>query len=521
MENKSLNTIGRQLQTNLQAALTHLDTRAKINARAEKVHIAGAGGVVTAAYEQLRIAAENAEEHVLLQRAIRRFYRRLFLTKDEKLVKVSGEELAIELTQAGYLPNDSIPEPLLKQISALAYDYYASYEDLLKKRHAHKQVEHWTLEVLAVRIEWLINDPTLTSAYVQFVYDYYNSSGKAQSLFAQVPSDFDTSLYVAIHRALLKSDLASIRAGLLSRYGQEPDRIEQFVQINQQIDALLGSPTVERLYRYIDRHGAPLRVFKHLIEDDPDIPARLGNANELLSSFEAQIEAEYKAITTRINRGIIKSVIFLIITKFLIGLAIEIPYDYLVSGAIIVAPLLINLLFPPLYMILLRGTLMLPSAANSQRLSQQLEEILYGEPRKQLERKQQASFGVGYNIAYGLAFFIVFGGIGCWLHTAFEFELLHLFVFFLFLSGASFLGFRLSRLIREVEAIDSDQNAITTVRDFLYMPFVVVGRYMSEKYAQLNIVALTLDMLIELPLKTILRLIRQWAAFIGSKQDQL
>jgi len=28
-------------------------------------------------------------------------------------------------------------------------------------------------------------------------------------------------------------------------------------------------------------------------------------------------------------------------------------------------------------------------------------------------------------------------------------------------------------------------------------------------------------MLIELPLKTILRLVRQWAAFISSKQDQL
>ena len=76
-------------------------------------------------------------------------------------------------------------------------------------------------------------------------------------------------------------------------------------------------------------------------------------------------------------------------------------------------------------------------------------------------------------------------------------------------------------MIREIEAIDSDQNAITTVRDFLYMPFVVVGRFMSEKYEQVNIVALSLDMLIELPLKTVLRLIRQWGAFISSKKDEL
>ena len=85
----------------------------------------------------------------------------------------------------------------------------------------------------------------------------------------------------------------------------------------------------------------------------------------------------------------------------------------------------------------------------------------------------------------------------------------------------SFLGFRLSRMIREIESIETNQNGVTTVRDFLYMPFVVVGRYMNDKYSKVNIVALALDMLIELPLKTTLRLIRQWAAFISAKKDEI
>jgi len=36
-----------------------------------------------------------------------------------------------------------------------------------------------------------------------------------------------------------------------------------------------------------------------------------------------------------------------------------------------------------------------------------------------------------------------------------------------------------------------------------------------------NIVAMMLDMVIELPLKTVLHLMRQWGAFISSKQDEL
>ena len=44
---------------------------------------------------------------------------------------------------------------------------------------------------------------------------------------------------------------------------------------------------------------------------------------------------------------------------------------------------------------------------------------------------------------------------------------------------------------------------------------------MSDKYAQVNIVSLVLDMLIELPLKTVLRLIRQWSAFIDDRKDNI
>ncbi len=518
----SLNSHGQRLHQLVLAAHEHLDRRAKTHASAEHIHVAGAGGVLTAAYEQLRNAAENAEEHVLLQRAIRRFYRRLFLTKDETLIRASGEELVLELTLAGYLQNDTVPESTVKSISKLATEHYSGYEALLKQHQGGKNADRWSLDVLAVRIEWLFNDPALSTAYTQFAHDYYVNSDRMARLFnASLPSDFETSLYVAIERALLKADPASIRAGLLSRYNQTPSRLTDYIQTNEFIDTLLDSSTVETLYRYIDRRGAPLRILKRMIEDDPGVAQQLTSQDQFLSRYEQVITNEYESINRRITRGIIKSVVFLIITKFLIGLAIEIPYDYLVHGAIIWVPLLINLLFPPVYMLLLRGTLMLPSPANTTRLTQQTEQILYGSEPKQVERKLAVSFGAGYNVAYGAAFLIVFGGIGYLLHAFLEFELLHLFIFFLFLSGASFLGFRLSRLIREVEAVDADQNAVTTVRDFLYMPFVVVGRYMSEKYSQVNVVALTLDMLIELPLKTILRLIRQWAAFIGSKQDQL
>ena len=126
-----------------------------------------------------------------------------------------------------------------------------------------------------------------------------------------------------------------------------------------------------------------------------------------------------------------------------------------------------------------------------------------------------------YNIVYAFIVLAVFVAVSWALMTFFEFAIPHLVVFFIFLSGASFLGFRLSRMIRDFESVDSQQNSVTVLRDFFYMPFVVVGRWLNEKYAKVNFVSMILDMVIELPLKSLLRMIRQWSAFISSKKDQL
>lgn len=516
-------TLGQKLAVALARVQHASDAKKASDERAEKVHIVGAGGTVTAAYEQLRNAAEYTEENLLLQRAIGRFYRRLFLTRDEKQIKRGGEELAIELTLAGYIPNDTIPEQLVEDINRLSTEYYAAYRKLETTRGVTRtEVEAWTLNVLAAKVESLFNDPWKDYALIQTAFDYFLTRVKEDPRFSTLGNELETTLLIALYRALLKADEAVIRLELLHRR-QEPIDSPTYIESNRTIDALFASSATDSVYHYIDRRGAPFRILRRMIMTNDDIVQLLQNKETFLNAFQAQIDTEYAGVNRRINNGIIKSVIFLIITKFLIGIAIEVPYDNVVYGEIAWTPLLINLLFPPIYMILLRATLTLPSQANTVRLTNQIERILFtsGNEKQLRRRSSDRRFGLAYNIVYGLLFVVIFGGVAFWLWSSFDFAPLHLVIFFIFLSAASFLGFRLSRMIRELESVESQQNGITVLRDFLYMPFVVVGRWMSDKYAKVNIVAMALDMAIELPLKTVLRLLRQWSAFISSKKDEL
>jgi hypothetical protein len=245
----------------------------------------------------------------------------------------------------------------------------------------------------------------------------------------------------------------------------------------------------------------------------------VSNRTAFLTNYEVAANTQYEALNSSINRGVVRSVIFLVITKFILGIALEVPYDYMTVGYIQWMPLIINLLFPPVYMLILRFTMYLPDQANTTALTSEIDRILFQPPNKVIVRPPR-KFSMGYRLFYALVILAVFYGVGAGL-LSLGFNWLQLVIFFVFVSGASFLGFRLNRLIRDIEIIASHQNLITILRDFLYMPFVIVGQWVTEKYQKINIVSRALDMFVELPLKSLLHIVRQWTNFISGEKDRM
>lgn len=519
---KQLNTTGQRFAEALASSSEKAAALLHNKQYTEKVHIVGAGRTITSAYEQLRNAAEYTEEHLLVQRAIRRFYKRLFLSKDMDRIKLGGEELAVELTLAGYVINDSIAVETVDQINKLSQIYYDAHTQLAHKKIGYKNTDAWTIDLIAVEVEHLLNAHEKRTSFAQFAYEHFLTTLIESDNELTKKPDFEVSLFVAVYRALLKSDVAIVRQALLQQYHQTTDNLDAYILLNKKIDNILESANVESLFRIVNRQGAHLRVLYRMIEEDVNISQLLINSPGFLGAYRSHVEGEYAHISKKIKRGVIKSVAFLFITKVLIGLAIEIPYDHFMQGEIAWLPLIINLLFPPLYMILLSLTMTLPGSANTNALTDRIDEALYEQGRTiNLLRKAKSGLNSTFNILYGTFFVTVFGGVAWLLWAYLGFTWLHLIIFFAFLSTASFLGFRLSRMVREIEALDSRQDGLVLLRDFLYMPFVIVGRWISERYAKVNVVAMVLDMVIELPLKTVLRLVRQWGAFISDKKDSL
>lgn len=511
------------LQQQLHAArLANQQTRQR-NAAGTPLHISGTGKRLTAAYEQLRNAAEYTEEHLLLQRAIRRFYNRTAFLPLQSTASRVGEELIAELTQAGYLTNDRFSSTTTAAINELVASYVELHHQLRGAHIGREKALTWILDILSVGTADLLSPHHNLSAFAYVAYNHYLQVLAPQAFIEteHEHSQYEMCLYIAVHQTLLKSDVANVRFALQAMYRQNVQHLSGFIEFNRMVDSLFTARLTERIGRTVSRYGAPLRILKALCESREDLPELLADQDSFMQAYQAQISKEYHAMRKRLNKGVIKSIIFLLITKAIIGVGIEVPYDLWVTGSIVVLPLTINLLFPPLYMAMLRLGLRVPTPRNTTALEQYMERMLYdpAAPQERLAAARQR-YTPFTRIVLSLLFVLPLAVVGFVLKLL-QFNIVQGVIFFVFLSTASFLGFRLSRMVRDMELVTKQSNSLVILRDFFYLPFISVGRWLSSKYAKINAVALVLDMVIELPLKTVLRLLRQWTHFLNEKHDEL
>lgn len=516
----------------LVSSLQNIDAYEKTVAakrKGETIHVPTVGSKVSTAYEQLRNASEYAEDDLLQQRAIRRYLKRVLSFHTRTDTQNLAQELVTELTQSEYLKNDYTP---VSDVGAIAHQinrYYDAYWRYAETEHnATKRLafQGWILDTLAVRCEQILKSHIHQLMFAHFAYSYIHDKLPIKKLVRPhenvTSDDHATVLYIAIHRALLKSDNATIRVALMDSYRKDINHIHDFESFNKTLDHLFETKTVAYVARVVGKNGAALRFIYtgFFREDSPMIETSLKSQNALEHGLRQHIDQEYTSLNRRLDRGIIKSVMFLLITKTIIGALVEIPYDYLVYGAIIWVPLIINLFFPAVFIAFSRLALSTPGPRNTDAVVDQVQTMLFAGNTDAHDIKiPRSSRSVGFNAAYAIMFMIMFAGLSYILYSL-EFNIVQGIIFFIFLSTASFLSFRLSRQIQELEVIHT-QGTLSLLRDILYMPFIYVGQQISYRYSKINLVAIVLDILIELPLKTVLRLIRQWMQFLNAKKDEL
>ncbi len=489
-------------------------------------HVAGLGGGFYFAYEQLRNVAQYREHHLLLRSAIERYLARY--ARLDKFEPVAGD-MVTELTQSGYLKNDSVPLSVVEQIDELLEGYSTIYIGLRGQKINSDTASRWLDQIASIHIETLISPDPKGNVFMQFAYEHYfyaidrSYAGKDPITDHQ----YRVALFCAVQRALFKSDIATTRyyCVTLSLPELTKQPLDQIIELNSLIDDAYQAPATNRLARIINRYGAPMRILRELIIETSGTGSLLANRPDTISRAKDVCASEYVRISQNLNGRIIKTIFFIFITKTLVGVSLEVPYDLFVHGAIAWTPLAANIVFPVLYMMTISSRIHTPSRQNTEVVAGYIDRILYehgGTPvtYKPKRRVSSSSLNATFSAVYAIGFI---GSLALlvWILQQVGFNIANGMIFFIFFSAVSFLGFRLRQSAQELAMLDEREGVIHALADFLSTPFVRIGHWLSDKYAKANIVTTILDLAIEMPIKTSLRLLRQWVSFMRDRQEEL
>lgn len=487
-------------------------------------------------YERIRNVLEYRGEHVLRRNAIERILKRLLWEHAGHDMERVANVLLRELIWARYIPNDTLPRSKSKEVAQVINKYLYLLGALREKGTslADSTLKSWVWGVASCEIEEVI-DLSRREPYVRLMYAWFQDHFEWQD--EELPrEEKDIQLYLAIHRSLAKSDEPIMRYHLLFRshpYWSEHSKgvidevVGHFHQIYETIEKQITYPQRLTLYRYVKKHAAPFEILKEIVLREGAKTAELvENTDSFIEKVREICAVKYAQIQRRVNRGIVRSIIYIFATKVILALLIEVPYELYRFGHLTWIPIGINVIFPPAMMWLIGLTIKAPGEANTQRIISKLRSIVYKNdvisptPFSILRSTQGASLKNVFAVIYIALFMLVFGGVA-YILTLLDFTALGIGIFFIFLSLVLLFGFRVRFTASELKVMGEREGLLSYVFENLTMPFLSTGVYLSRGLAKLNFLTLVLDFLIEAPLKTIIEMIEEWTVFIREKREEV
>lgn len=487
------------------------------------------------AYEKLRQAIDYQDEHLLRKNAIERILKRRLVAG--VTAEAVAEPLILELIRGRYLPNKTLPVSLNGQTADVINKYIHLWTQVPHTTHEETdRLFQWYLGIMAVEVNEVLAPTDHEEALLQLMYRVtHRDIAFDESHLSE--EEKNTQLYVAIHRTLLKSDPNIIRYHLFIRLHPEwqaatPEAVATIGQhlpaVRTAVDTQLFHPAGDLLQRLMKKYTIIFLVFDDLARQyGSEAALNMSYPDRLIGDIKTAYTNRRKAVLNKIGRSIVRSFVYILLTKMLLLLLLELPVEkILYPDERNLVPLFINVLFPPFLLVFLGLTIRPAGQKNEIGVIDKVEALVYrGDDRHVLVRprkpiRRSAFFTALFRFIYLLTFVLVFGGI-IWGLTTIHFTPVSTFIFLLFLSIVSFFGIRVRLLAKELLVVDQRENLFTVLFDFLTVPILQVGRWISIRVPKINLLIFFLDVIIEAPFKAFLEATEGFFGFLREKREEI
>ncbi len=484
-------------------------------------------------YERLRTIVDYNEDHLLRKSAIFRILKRRFLEGGD-YYKI-GENVIKELISARYLENNKVPESKIIEVAQVIEKYDLLYTGVENQKGFQSALGlyDWIVNLAACELEETLVPANKMKALVRFMFDEVKARIEIVSHNELSEEEKSLQLFLAVNRSLVKSDKPMLEYLILKLWYADwkndyhlflPQFIDQIFVIKQAINSQINHRLANKLLQACRRYAMMIIILRDVIYEDIRNAENLADDPKLLESKIREVcQTKYSETKRRLKTQIFRAIIYVFLTKMLIAMIVEIPFDMYLLHTFSWIAAAVNVAFPPFLMILIAATIRTPSEKNTNAMVKGINEILNsdGETVYVRETKKRNWFVWSLlHFLYLLSFVIPFGLIIYFLNYI-KFSVLSILLFVVFFSIVSFFGVRIRRSARELNVLRKKENIPGEIFDFFTLPFVRMGRFLSLNFSKINIFVFILDFLIEAPLKIILQGVEEWLAFFKEKKEDL
>lgn len=498
----------------------------------ERVHVSATLSAVAGIYEVLRNYMEFKEEHVLRQSAIARILRRMTMLRIRQEGAGRGGNILRELVRGGYFPNDAIPESRAADIDAILARYDAVFQET---GILQEQVRNDLSGLASVEIEHLLvpKEKLVEEAFVLFVYETVRDRILWQGALAS--PGHEAQLFIAAHRAVLRSDPHTIRWTLfrsafprwqeLAPY-EIRSQTAEILRILSAIAEHLRHPLGKHYLRAVRPYVPAFTILHDLVVTKTDaFPLIAQNSDIFTKEAEKAAQARTNAVQERLTTMATRATVYVFLTKMAVAFLFEVPAELFLK-VFRHTPFFINLAFPPLLMFMAAKSAYVPRGKNIKKIVSTANAFIFTAGHA-VPMDEVYLYHAGHRIRTSIFFLFtaVFFLFLAWVAIGFlrrlEFSIFSTAVFFFFLCVVSFFAWRIRQPVRDLTAIAPQEDFTATVIDLVAFPLLLVGRWISEGLAKINIPLIIFDIAIEAPLKTILNFIDDWLMFLRRKREEL
>jgi hypothetical protein len=495
-------------------------------------------------YEKIRALIDSGHGHQECYRAIYRILKRMLFIEKRKAEKIP-QLLAEELIRAGFLENNKFPKADLKIVEQIIDKYIvlmskisvkisqAVINNSVSKHYAkkrRKEINTWLAKLAARELERFLLPKNKEEVIVKSMYKYMVE--QIEIIEGSVPQkDKKIQVYIATQRALWRPD-----DGILSYYlfklqcpnwsSCNDDDLEaiakKIFKIKENIDEQLNHSIKDKLRRLCSRHVVYFIIlfeilneigakgFAKLIKDQPALEEKI----------TATVKNSYSKARRKIRKGMIKSTLYVLITK---SIVIEYPIS---QGVVFGFWEFLAILFAgPIIMLLVGLSITQPPNKNTKKIIKVFRRMIFEDkirtdPYKVRLVGRPLFMSLLFVLFYTTIFTSIISGI-YWILGIYGFSAMTTSITLFFFSLISYFGFRLREIMREYVVLDSKENIIGFIFDFISIPILKLGQLLSDFIDKINISKPFMDYVIEPPYKAFVDFFEHWIIFLKEKKEEL